>query len=177
MANQNGILGFFSSPEALLAAARGVKEAGFKEFEVFSPFPIHGMDEAQGLERSNVPFITLAGGLTGACCGFLLQFITSVIAWPINVGGKPFNSWPAFIPITFELTILFAGIANLLAMLGLNRLPNLTKASLDPDLTCSKFAVWIYETSASPVSIEKAHNLLKELGATQIQSLAEKGWF
>jgi hypothetical protein len=173
MANQlDGIVGYFSTQEALVAATAEVRKSGVREFEVFSPFPIHGLDEVQGLPRSNLPFITLAGGLTGAICGFSLEYLTSVISWPINVGGKPLNSWPAFVPVMFEFTILFAGLSTLIGMLFLNRLPNRTKAPLHPKITCNRFALLIEQNSSDMKS------LLEKSGAQDIEVIAQhKGWF
>ncbi len=145
MANKEiaGVIGYFDEPGALLEATQKVRESGVKSLDAFSPYPIHGLEKAQGLERSPLPFITFAAGVTGCVCGFSLQYWTSAVSWPLIVGGKPFNSWPAFIPVTFEATILFAGIATALGMFALNVLPNLTKRSFDPKLTRDRFALLI----------------------------------
>jgi hypothetical protein len=113
----------FDTPEALIAAAERAREAGYKRMDAYSPFPVHGVSEAIGFRDVKVPWIVFAGGLVGAFTGYTLQWYTSVIDYPMNVGGKPLNSIPAFIPITFELTILFAAFGAVFGMLALNGLP------------------------------------------------------
>ncbi len=113
----------FESPEALLAAAHGAYEGGYRQMDAYSPLPIHGLSEALGFRRTWLPLVVLIGGLAGCVAGFGLQYWVSVINYPINVGGKPYNSWPAFIPVTFEMTILFAAVSAVLGMLALNGLP------------------------------------------------------
>src|SRR5689334_9955529 len=103
-----GVIGFYQDPHALLEATAKARDAKYKDFDAFTPYPVHGMDAAQGLKRSSLPFVTFAAGITGCSLGFLLQYWTSVVDWPLIVGGKPFNSWPAFVPVMFECTILFA---------------------------------------------------------------------
>jgi len=118
-----GLLAEFHSPEELLAAARRAQEAGFNKMDAYTPFPIEGLAEAVGFRRTRLPLVVLIGGVIGGAGGFLLQYWTSVIAYPLNVGGRPFNSWPSFIVVTFELTILAAALAAVLGMLALNGLP------------------------------------------------------
>jgi len=118
-----GLMAEFPDAESLLAATRRVRDAGYTKFDAFSPFPIHGMPEAIGFKDRSVAPIVLAGGITGLVAGYGLQYWTSVIAYPINIGGRPYHSWPMFIPPAFETTILFASIAALVGMLALNGLP------------------------------------------------------
>jgi hypothetical protein len=118
-----GVMGEFETPEKLLHAAEKVREAGYRRFEAYSPFPLEGLSEAMGLKRNLVPLITLIGGLTGGIGGFGFQYWASAIAYPMNIGGRPLNSWPAFIPVTFELTILGAALSAVFGMLALNKLP------------------------------------------------------
>ena len=118
-----GLMAEFASPEELLEAARRAFAAGFRKMDAYSPFPVDGLAEAIGFHRSRVPLIVLIGGILGCLGGFFLQYWVSVIDYPINVGGRPLNSWPSFIPVTFELTILSAAFAAVLGMLGLNGLP------------------------------------------------------
>ena len=118
-----GLMAEFDSPEALVAAARSAFAAGFRKMDGYSPFPIDGLADALGFHRTRVPLIVLIGGIFGCLGGFFLQYWVSVIDYPINVGGRPLNSWPAFIPVTFELTILIAALSAFLGVLALNGLP------------------------------------------------------
>ena len=118
-----GLMAEFDSPEALVAAARSAFAAGFRKMDGYSPFPVDGLAEALGFHRTWVPFIVLIGGIIGCLGGFFLQYWASVIDYPVNVGGRPLNSWPAFIPVTFELTILIGALSAFLGVLALNGLP------------------------------------------------------
>ena len=118
-----GLMAEFENPEELLSAARRAHEAGYRALDAFSPFPIEGMADAVGFHSTHVPLLCLIGGLIGCLGGFFLQYWPNVIGYPLDIGGKPFNSWPSFIAITFELTILCAGLATVFGMLVLNGLP------------------------------------------------------
>jgi hypothetical protein len=118
-----GMLAEFASPGDLYHACEGVRDAGFTRWDAHTPFPVHGLDRAMGLKRSPLPWIVLAAGLTGATLGFVLQAWVHTSAYPLVISGKPYFSWPAFIPITFELSILFAALGAVFGMFGLNRLP------------------------------------------------------
>jgi len=119
----HGIMAEFASAEELLHAAQLTRAAGYRDVDAYSPFPIHGMDEALALPRSPVPLIVLIGALTGTLLGFGLEYWISVIDYPILVGGKPFNSWTAFIPVAFETTILLGGLTAAISMIAINGLP------------------------------------------------------
>jgi hypothetical protein len=118
-----GVMGEFSTPEDLLAATKKAREAGYKHVEAYTPFPVEGLSEAVGFRWTAVPLITLIGGVGGGLTGFGLQYWVAAITYPINIGGRPLNSWPAFIPVTFELTVLGASIFAVFGMLALNKLP------------------------------------------------------
>jgi len=118
-----GLMAEFEDATALVAATERAHEAGYKRMDAYSPFPIEELHHAMGSPRSKLPLIVLIGGIVGCLGGFFLQYWASAMAYPINVGGRPLNSWPAFIPVTFECTILVASLSAVLGMLGLNGLP------------------------------------------------------
>jgi hypothetical protein len=118
-----GVLGEFDTEHQLIYAAEATRVAGYKHFEAYAPFPVEGLSEALGLKRNKVPLITLIGGLCGGLGGFFFQYWCNVYAYPLNIAGRPLNSWPAFIPVTFELTVLGASLSAVFGMLALNGLP------------------------------------------------------
>lgn len=117
-----GVLAEYQSGEALLEAIEAGKDEGYTKMEAYTPLPMHEVSHALG-HKNDLPKYVLAGGILGAVVGFGLQYYASVIHYPVNVGGRPMNSWPSFIPVTFELTILFAALTTVLGMLALNGLP------------------------------------------------------
>jgi hypothetical protein len=117
-----GYLAEFEEPDTLLAAARTVKTEGYEVVEAYSPLPLHGLADILGWSN-RLPAIVFVGGVVGACVGFGLQYWVSVMEYPLIIGGKPFNSWPAFIVPMFECTILFAAFSAVLGMFWLNGLP------------------------------------------------------
>lgn len=118
-----GLLAEFVSPQELLDAAKRVRAEGYREVDAYTPFPIEEVSEALGCKPSPLPKIVFVGGVTGCICGYLLQYWTMAVDYPLNIGGRPLNSWPSFIPITFEMTILFAALSTVLGMFALNKLP------------------------------------------------------
>ena len=118
-----GLMAEFDDASALVAATSKARDEGYRRMDAYSPFPIEELHDAMGAHHSRLPLIVLIGGLVGCVSGFLLQYWASAIAYPVNVGGRPFNSWPAFIPVTFECTILGASLSAVLGMLALNGLP------------------------------------------------------
>jgi hypothetical protein len=121
--NLYGVMAEFAEPEQLLQAARAAYKAGYRKMDAYSPYAIEGVAEALGFHKTKVPLIVLLGGICGAITAYGMQWYSAVIDYPLNVGGRPLHSWPAFVPITFELTVLFAAIAGLVGMLALNGLP------------------------------------------------------
>lgn len=191
-----GVVGFFDDPNALVEAARQVRKANYQSFDTYTPYPIHGLEKVQGLKRSPLPYVTFGAGLTGLCLAFILQYWTSVVDWPINVAGKPLNSWPAFVPVMFELTVLLGGLATVAGMLILNGLPNVKRKAIDPSITRDRFALMIDAPSMPDTDdeevIEKhkaqiakfkafqeseAQDFLKKLGAKEVRTVFWEGWF
>lgn len=118
-----GLVAEFDDPDAILSAAQRTYKEGYRQFEAYTPFPIHGLDEAIGFKKNLVAPIVLAGGVTGAVSGFLMQYIAMVLHYPYLIGGRPPMSWPMFIPITFEMGILFAAFSAVIGMFAMNGLP------------------------------------------------------
>ena len=118
-----GMMAEFDTPVALVEAAKRTYQAGYKRIDAYTPFPVEGLAEEIGFHRDEVPLVVLIGGMVGGLTGYLMQYWMSAVAYPLNIGGKPYHSWPAFIVITFEMTILFAGISAVFGMLALNGLP------------------------------------------------------
>src|SRR5229473_2505421 len=141
-----GVMAEFDDPTSLVAAANRAREEGYRRMDAYSPYPIEALHDALGEHHSRLPLVVLIGGLIGCIGGYGLQYWVSVIAYPINVGGKPFHSWPAFIPVTFECTVLAAALSAVLGMLILNGLPmpyhpvfnspNFVRASRDRFFLC-----------------------------------------
>lgn len=122
-AGAHGLMAEFERPEDLLAAAKKAYAEGYRRMDAYSPLPIHGLAAAIGFRRTNLPIGTFLCGLLGGLCGYGLQYWVHVIDYPINIGGRPMHSGPMFIPVTFELTILFAAIGTVVGLILLNRLP------------------------------------------------------
>ena len=119
----HGLMAEFDNPTALVRAADRARTAGYTVMDAYSPFPIEELHDALGLQANRLPLITLLGGIFGGIGGYGLEYWTQVIAWPMNIGGRPFHSWPHYIPVTFECTVLGAALAAFVGMLALNGLP------------------------------------------------------
>jgi hypothetical protein len=118
-----GLMAEFDSPTDLVVAARKTHAAGYKKIDAYSPFPVEELAEAIGFRRNSVPLVVLIGGILGCLSGYLMQWWIAAVSYPVNVGGRPYHSAPAFIVVTFELTILFAVLFAVFGMLALNGLP------------------------------------------------------
>ena len=118
-----GVMAEFATPDELLAAAHAAREAGYKRVDAYTPYPMEAMVEALEVPRSKMPLVVLGGGIAGGLTGFFLAYTTQVFIYPWNIGGRPYNSWPAFIVPTFECTILFAALSAVVGMILLNGLP------------------------------------------------------
>jgi len=118
-----GLLAEFKDAPALCEAIRRTRAEGYRQIEAYTPFPVEAVEEALELPQTRFPLVVLTGGIIGGICGYLLQFWVATIAYPLNVGGRPYHSWPMFLPITFEMTVLGAALSAVFGMLALNGLP------------------------------------------------------
>lgn len=119
-----GLMAEFETAEEILAATTRAYQAGYRHMDAYTPYTVEGLAQALGLPRSRIPSIVLIAGIVGAGVGFLMQYWSMAVNYPLNVGGRPYNSWPVFIPITFEVMVLIAGFAAFFGMLFLNGLPH-----------------------------------------------------
>lgn len=158
------LIGYFDDEERVLGATRAAREAGYQVHDVYTPYAVHGMDEAMGLRRSRLTWVCFFAGLTGGSLALSLQYYTSVVSWPLNVGGKPFASWPAFIPVTFELTVLIAALTTVAALFIRTRLFPGSSAEALPRVTDDRFALALkVESPQGP-----AREVLQQHGAVEV---------
>ena len=163
----HGLLAEFLTPQDILEAARRARLEGYRHVDAYTPYPVEGLSAELGLLRTRVPLVVLIGGLVGAGGGFLMQWWAAAVDYPLNVGGKPLNSWPAFIPITFELMVLVASFTALLGMFWLNRLPQpyhplfniprFDRASQDRFFLCIEATDPRFEQQATRQFLESLH--------------------
>jgi hypothetical protein len=169
-----GVLAEFATPADLQHACERVRDAGFTRWDAHSPFPVHGLGRAMGLRRSTLPWIVLVMALTGAALGFVLQWWVHTSAYPLVISGKPFFTWPAFIPVTFEVAVLFGALGAVFGMLGLNRLPMhhhpLFKSKVFERVTDDAFFISI-ESWDPRFDPSGTMALLKSLGARSVELL------
>ncbi|HXG94653.1 MAG TPA: DUF3341 domain-containing protein [Blastocatellia bacterium] len=158
---------FFKREEDLLAAAVEAREAGFEIHDAYTPFPVHGLDQAVGLRRSRLTWIAFIAGSIGLAFGLGLQVYTSVYDWPLNVGGKPFNSFPLFIPVTFELMVLFSGLIAIGVLLIRNRLWLFSKRLVFDRVTDDRFVLVLRQSDAS-FDVRRAMKLFAKHGAIKV---------
>jgi hypothetical protein len=166
-----GLAARYSSTAAFLKAVRQTAEAGYRRIETYSPFPVEGADRIAGCRKTRVHWAVFFGGLTGGLGGFFMQYIANVSAYPLNIGGRPFNSWPAFIPIAFELTILLGALSGFVAFLIGCRLPEVYhpifntpgfgRASSDGFFLC-------IQSCDSKFSIEQTRQFLEGTGSDEV---------
>jgi Protein of unknown function (DUF3341) len=167
-----GMAAIFLDEAKVLKAAAHTREAGFVRFDAISPYPVHGMEEACGIKRSTIPYVTFAAGGLGLLAALALVYYTSVVNWPLNIGGKPMFSLPAFIPIMFELTILFAALCSVGALFYHCNMPKIDPPTIDKDLTSHKFAIFIPENDIG-YSAERIEKMMKDLGAVEVKKVME----
>jgi hypothetical protein len=171
-----GLIAEFDDPNSLVLATHRAYADGYRRMDAYSPFPIEELHEALGTHHTRLPLIVLIGGLAGCIGGYLLQYWASAIAYPVNVGGKPLHSWPAFIPITFECTILGAALSAVLGMLALNGLPqpyhpvfNVPRFAL---ASRSQFFLCI-ESRDPKFDLEKTRRFLDSLGPREVTTVGD----
>jgi hypothetical protein len=171
-----GLMAEFDSSEMLIQAVDAAREAGYQKMDAYSPHPVEGLAEALGYRPGKLAPIVLAGGVLGAAAGYGMQYYSMVIDYPLNVGGRPLHSWPAFIPITFELTILFAAFAAVLGMFALNGLPQPYHPVFNvPNFemaTRSHFFLAI-ETQDELFDLVETRRFLEETGANVVSEIPE----
>src|SRR5579862_8579210 len=166
----------FDDPNALVSAAQRAHEAGYRRMDAYSPFPIEELHHALGMGHTRLPLIVLIGGIVGCLGGYALQYWVSAMAYPINVGGKPYHSWPAFIPVTFECTILVAAISAVLGMLALNGLP----MPYHPVFNVPRFALasrnrfFLCIEARDPLfEVERTREFLETLGPREVTTVTD----
>src|SRR5713101_1161509 len=171
-----GLIAEFESPSALVVATRRAHEAGYRRMDAYSPFPIEELHEALGAHHTRLPLIVLVGGLCGGLGGYALQYWVSTVAYPLNIGGKPLHSWPAFIPVTFECTILVAALSAVLGMLALNGLPQ----PYHPVFNVPRFALasrnrffLCIEARDPKFDLEGTRAFLETLGPREVATVAD----
>jgi hypothetical protein len=172
----HGLMAEFESSDALVNAARAAHQAGYRALDAYSPFPIEDLDEALEFRESLIPRLMLVGGVLGALIGYGLQYYTMALAYPLNVGGRPLNSWPAFVPVTFELSVLTAAIVGAIGMLARNGLP----MPYHPVFNVSSFEAasrdkFFLVVSADDPLFERrrTEQLLRSLGAREVVDVPE----
>ena len=170
-----GMLAEFETPEAILDAARAAYGAGYRQLDAFTPYPVRHLSEAIGFTHDRVAAFVLAGGLLGGVGGYLLQCWAAIWSYPINVGGRPFHSWPSFIPVTFELTVLCASLFAVLSFLFLNGLPQPYHPVFNEPrfLLASRDRFFLYLEAGDPLfDAATARGFLKDLGAHGVYEIA-----
>jgi Alternative complex III, ActD subunit len=162
----------FSDAERLIQAVRVMRGEKFRIYDVYAPYPVHNLEEAMGIRRSRLPWVTLMLGASGLLLALLLQFYTEIFDWPLNVGGKPDNSTLAFVPISFELTVLIGGLATVAALFVRARLyPGKRESLIVEGVTNNAFALVLRKRDAS-FDVSRARLLLEDNGAKQIEEKA-----
>ena len=166
-----GLMAEFEDPGEVVAAAKRVHEAGYRRIDAYSPYPIEPLSEAIGVHSTKMPLIVLIGGIVGMLAGYLMQYYLLVVDYPLNVGGKPLHSWPQFIPITFETTVLGAALSAVFGMLALNGLPE----PYHPVFNAPNFALasrdrffLLVEAADPKFDPEETRGLLQSLGAREV---------
>lgn len=170
-----GLIAEFANGERLVEAARHARGTGYRRIEAYAPFPLEGLSEAIGFRKNRVPLITLLGGIVGGVGGYFMQWYSAVVSYPINSGGRPLHSWPAFIPPTFELTVLGAALAGFFGMLALNGLPKLYHPVFNArcfDLATRNRFFLCLRADDPAFELARARKLLESLEPMEIEEVA-----
>lgn len=163
------ILGLFTDEDKLVHAAQILKEKGIEIYDIFTPFPLHGLDDVLGIKRSKLPWVTFGAGLAGLILAMWFEVWTSATDWPINVGGKPLLSIPAFIPVAFEVTVLFGALATVFAFFYVGKLfPGKKVRLMDYRQTDDQFVLALARGTGE-IDIIKMEKFFKEHGATEVK--------
>lgn len=172
--NARRVQGVFDSEAGIVAATRRARSDGFSIVDVFTPYAVHGLDEAMGVRRSRLPWACFLMGATGALLAVWFQFWTSAVDWPIDVGGKPWNSLPAFVPIMFEITVLFAGLGVVLALfVRTGLIPGRREILAAPQVTDDRF-VLLLRLEGAEHTVDDARAMLAEQGAIEVEDYVEE---
>ncbi|HWQ55734.1 MAG TPA: DUF3341 domain-containing protein [Bryobacteraceae bacterium] len=167
--NRRVLIGIFETEDAILEATEAARLRGLRIVDVFAPYAVHGLDHAMGLQRSKLPWVCLLLGLAGAAFKVWFEYWTTASDWPVNVGGKPWNSLPAFVPITFEVMVLFAGVSTVLAFFGMSRLwPGRKAVLLDGRITNDCFALVLEQDNAA-FDVDEVEDFLRRHGAARVE--------
>lgn len=169
-----GVVGLFDDPDTLIKAAETVRDAGYTSWDCHTPYPVHGLDDAMGLKPSKLPIFTLMSGFTGACLFLYMMYWMSAVDYPVRIGGKPYFSWPAFVPITFEAFVLFAGLATMGGMIVLTKLGSWASPLHDNDVmaevTSSRLGV-VLNAADEKFTEDSARDLLEGVGCKDVRVL------
>lgn len=169
-----GVTAEFDSTEKLLRAAKRVRDEGYRHTDAFTPFPVHGLIEALGAKKSRLAGLILIGGTIGFCVGLGLQYWVSSVHYPHTVSGRPYFSWPNFIPIIFECTVLFSALTAVFGMMGLNGLPRpyhpIFSAPRFEGCSTDKFILFVQATDPK-FHVEKTADFLKGLGSDLVTAI------
>jgi hypothetical protein len=176
MATTSWILAEFDEVDRLIAAGRAMRAQGHLRLETYSPYPLHGVDEALGWGPSKVPFIALGGAIAGGSLGYLMQYFMNAVDYPLNIGNRMLNSVPAFVPITFETTILFTGVIMFLGLFALNGMPRLHHPVFESEAfrSATLHGFWLSVEVPRSEQDEAIAQALRGLGAKTVEIVAEE---
>ncbi len=168
------VVGVFDDEANLLGVTKQAHAEGLKVVDVFTPYPVHGLDAAMGLRASRLPWVCFLAAITGAALKLWFEFWTTMVDWPLNIGGKPWNSLPAFVPVTFEVMVLSAGLTTVFVFLVLARLrPGKRAALIHPGVTDDRFVLVLEETDAQ-FDLRRVRSLFARFGALAVEERLEE---